>query len=79
MKESLSIINKQTVVAVVYVDDTFFCGPKNSPLVNKLKNAFMAKWKYRELDGKEFLRMRITWKGQSVYLNQQPYLEKILK
>jgi hypothetical protein len=34
--------NKQTIVAVVYVDDAFFCGPKHSLLVNKLKNAFMA-------------------------------------
>jgi hypothetical protein len=47
--------------------------------VNKLKDAFMAKWECRELDGKEFLRMRITWKGQSIYLDKQSYLEKVLK
>jgi hypothetical protein len=71
--------HKQTIVAVVYVDDAFFCGSKNSPLVNKLKDTFMAKWECRELNGKEFLRMRITWKGQSVYLDQQSYLEKVFK
>ena len=71
--------NRQMVVAVVYVDDSFFCGPKNSPLVEKLKNAFTKKWECRELDGTEFLRMRITWKGCTVLLDQQAYLEKVLK
>jgi hypothetical protein len=71
--------HNQTVVTVVYVDDAFFWGSKNSPLVNKLKDAFIAKWECRELDGKEFLCMRITWKGWCVYLDQCAYLEKVLK
>jgi hypothetical protein len=36
--------HKQTVVTVVYVDNAFFCRPKNLLLVNKLKDTFTAKW-----------------------------------
>ena len=54
-------------------------GLKNSPPVEKLKNAFTKKWECRELNGTEFLCMCITWEGCTVLLDQQAYLEKVLK
>ena len=45
------------IVAIVYVDDTFFCGP-DMAILNQIKAKFMTKWKCRDLDTlNEFLRM----------------------
>ena len=54
--------NKGTnlIVAVVYVDDTFFCGP-DIAILNQIKAKFMTKWEYRDLDTlNKFLKMQIT-------------------
>ena len=52
---------KERIYAIVYVDDVFFMGTKNSPLLNELKRKFMKTWECRD-QGKlsEFLDMRIT-------------------
>ena len=66
-------------IAVVYVDDALFCSADRA-LAEKLKNQFMAKWECRDLgDAKEFLRMRITRKGQIIAIDQVAYLEKVLE
>ena len=68
-----------TVVIVVYVDDALFIG-NDRALVNKLKSDFMRKWECRDLgDVKQFLRMRIIRKGDSIYLDQSAYLDKVLQ
>ena len=36
------------VIAVIYVDDSLFCGP-NAELVKELKNKFMQRWECRDL------------------------------
>ena len=47
------------VVAVVYVDDTFFCGPDKA-ILNEIKTRFIERWECRDLGNlSEFLRMRI--------------------
>ena len=67
------------VVIVVYVDDALFCG-KNKALVAKLKADFMRRWECRDLgDSKEFLRMRIQRRAGNIYIDQVPYLEKVLR
>lgn len=70
--------NGGTVVIVVYVDDALFCG-KDKALVAKLKADFMKQWECRDLDEtKEFLRMRIKRDRGKIYIDQVPYLEKVL-
>ena len=67
------------VVVIVYVDDCLFCG-KDKALVAKLKANFMKRWECRDLgETKEFLRMRIIQKAQSIHLDQTAYLEKVLQ
>jgi len=47
------------IIAVVYVDDTFFFGP-NKAILNEIKSKFIAKWKCRDLKAlTEFLQMHI--------------------
>ena len=47
------------VVAIIYVNDTLFCGP-NKVLVDEVKTLFMCKWECRDLGlATEFLHMRI--------------------
>ena len=71
--------NGSKVFAVVYVDDTLFCGSDKS-LVNELKAKFMKKWECRDLgDVKEFLRMNIKRKNGKIYLDQRQYLMKVLE
>jgi len=67
------------VIAVIYVDDSIFCGP-DKELVNALKAKFMARWECRDLgDVTEFLRMRIVRKGSKVQIDQCAYLETVLE
>jgi len=47
------------VVAIIYVDNAFFCGPSKA-FVEKVEAAFMKRWECRDLGkAKEFLRMNI--------------------
>ena len=71
--------NQGFVIAVIYVDDTLFCGPSRS-LVLKLKQEFMQKWETRDLgDVAEFLRMSIIKQGSKVHIDQCAYLETVLQ
>ena len=68
-----------TVIVIVYVDDALFMG-SDSTLVHKLKSDFMNKWECRDLGNvKEFLRMHILKKNDSIYLDQTVYLDKVLQ
>jgi hypothetical protein len=61
---------KDIVLAIIYVDDTLFCGPSKS-LVKKIKAAFMKKWDCRDLrEPREFLQMNIHREGRKIYINQ---------
>ena len=67
------------VIAVIYVDDTLFCGP-NKALVLELKQKFMQRWECRDLgDVTEFLRMSITQYSGKVHIDQHTYLEMVLE
>jgi hypothetical protein len=67
------------VIAVVYVDDAIFMGPRDS-LVKKMKEAFMKRWETRDLgELTEFLRMRIVRDGRKVHLDQTAYLRTVLQ
>ena len=64
---------------IVYVDDSLFLGP-NKDVVDKAKADFMKMWECTDLgEPKEFLRMRVKRKGCKIYLDQSPYLHRILK
>ena len=66
------------IIAVVYVDDTFFYGPDKT-LLNKIKAKFMSKWECKDLGNLfEFLWMKIAWHNQCIYIDQADYLKKIL-
>jgi len=46
-------------VTIVYIDDTFFCGP-DLTILNDLKQKFIKQWEYRDLGELiEFLHMHI--------------------
>ena len=67
------------VVAVVYVDDSLFCGPTKA-IVKEVKDTFMHKWECRDLGpAKEFLHMRIHQDGSNIMIDQCAYLEKVLE
>jgi len=67
------------VIILVYVDDIILTGP-NTTLVASKKKLFMDKWECHDLgECREFLHMRIEYQGGKTYLDQVPYLEKILK
>ena len=67
------------VIAVIYVDDTLFCGPLKL-LVLQLKEEPMKIWETRDLgDVTEFLHMRINQVGQKIHLDQQDYLNTVLQ
>ncbi|KAJ8488956.1 hypothetical protein ONZ45_g13761 [Pleurotus djamor] len=71
--------NGSVVIAIIYVDDALFCG-SDRQLVLKLKAAFMKQWECRDLgEAKEFLRMRILRKGPKIYLDQETYLQKVIR
>src|SRR5258707_4523115 len=66
-------------IIVAYVDDVLFVGPNQSFIKSK-KQLFMTKWECRDLgDCKEFLRMRVQRKGQSIHIDQGSYLEKVVE
>ena len=56
-----------------------FCGPSKS-LVEKIKAAFMKKWKCWDLgEPCKFLWMNIHWEGHCIYIDQRNYLNKVLE
>ena len=66
------------VIAVIYVDDTLFCGP-NKALVQELKEKFM-KWECWDLgDVTKFLHMKVHRDGSKINLDQCTYLETVLE
>jgi len=72
-------VGTNIVVGVVYVDDTFFCGP-DKILLNKIKTRFIEKWECRDLgDLSEFLRMHIVRHDHKILIDQTDYLIKILQ
>jgi hypothetical protein len=71
--------NGTFAIIVAYVDDVLFVGPNKSFIYSK-KQLFMTKWECCDLgDCKEFLLMRITRKGQSIYIDQCSYLDKVVE
>jgi len=67
------------VIILAYVDDIILTGP-NAAQVTSKKKLFMDKWECHDLgECREFLCMRIEYQGGKTYLDQVPYLEKILK
>jgi len=69
----------QIVVAIIYVDDTLFCGPSKA-LVEKFKATFMKRWGCHDLrKAKEFLWINIHWEGHCPYIDQPEYLKKVLE
>jgi len=67
------------VIILAYVDDIILTGPNAAQVASK-KKLFMDKWECRDLgECREFLHMRIEYRGGKTYLDQVPYLEKILK
>jgi len=67
------------VIILMYVDDIILTGPNTTLVVSK-KKLFMDKWECCDLgECRELLRMRIEYRGGKTYLDQVPYLEKILK
>jgi len=71
--------DRTLVIMLAYIDDIIVTGPNNS-LVTSKKKLFMDKWECRDLgECKEFLHMRIDKQGGKTYLDQIPYLKRILK
>jgi len=67
------------VIIFAYVDDIILTGPNAAQVASK-KKLFMDKWECLDLgECREFLCMRIEYQGGKTYLDQVPYLEKILK
>ena len=67
------------VLAIIYIDDTLFCGPSKS-LVEKIKATFMKKWECQDLgEPCEFLQMNIHREGRCIYIDQWNYLDKVLE
>jgi len=67
------------VIILTYVDDIILTGPNITQVASK-KKLFMDKWECRDLgECREFLCMGIEYQGGKTYLDQVPYLEKILK
>ena len=67
------------IVVIAYVDDCLFIG-KELKRVLQAKEVFMTIWECRDLgEAKEFLRMRIRHEGRKLILDQQDYLDKIVK
>ena len=69
---------RELVIAIVYI---CFMGLKDSLLLLKLKQKFMMKWEYHNLEEtKEFLEICINHnhKNQKIFINQSEYLNKVL-
>ena len=66
-------------VAIVYVDDTFFCGP-DLTILNDLKQKFIKRWECRDLgELTEFLHICIIHQNQQILIDQADYLRTILQ
>jgi len=66
-------------IILVYVDD-IIVARRNTPLVASKKKLFMNKWECCDLgECREFLQVRIEYQDGKTYLDQVPYLKKILK
>jgi len=71
--------DRTMVIILMYVDGIILTGP-NAVQVASKKKLFMDKWECHDLgECREFLHMRIEYQGGKTYLDQVPYLEKILK
>jgi len=72
--------NKESfVIAVIYVDDSLFCGPLTK-LVKELKEKFQKIWETRDLgDVTEFLKMRINRVDRHIHIDQTVYLQTVLQ
>jgi len=71
--------DRTLVIMLAYVDDIIVTGP-NTSLVTSKKKLFMDKWECCDLgECQEFLHMRIDKQGRKTYLDQIPYLKRILK
>ena len=67
------------VIAIVYVDDGLFMG-LDKKLVNEKKHACMKHWECRDTGNvSKFLGMRITQNAQTITIDQQQYLKKVLE
>ncbi|KAJ8507855.1 hypothetical protein ONZ45_g9806 [Pleurotus djamor] len=67
------------VIALVYVDDALFAG-SNRELTLKLKREFMKRWECRDLgEAKEFLGIKIHKNGKKILIDQEAYLQKVIK
>ena len=70
---------KSFVIAVIYVDDSLFCGPL-TPLVREMKRKFQEIWETRDLgEVTEFLRMRINRVDKQIHIDQTAYLQTVLQ
>ena len=64
---------------MAYVDDIIVTGP-NKMLIYSRKKLFMEKWECHDLGQcSEFLRSRICYENGKIYLDQCPYVDKILE
>jgi len=65
--------NRDTVVAMIYVDDSSFMG-NNATLVKEKKTEFMGIWECHNLgELKEFLGITIRCSGRKIILDQKAY------
>jgi len=56
-------------VAIVYVDDTFFCGP-DLTILNDLKQKFIKRWECKNLgELTEFLHICIIYQNQQILID----------
>ena len=72
---------KNLVIAVVYINDIYFMGSKDSLLFLELKQKFIMKWKCHDLGKtKEFLEIHISYdyKNWKILVDQSEYLNKVL-
>ena len=68
-----------TVVAIVYVDNSIFCGPSKA-IVDEIKGHFMRKWKCQDLgEATKFLHMHIKRHGHKINIDQCAYLDKVIE
>jgi hypothetical protein len=67
------------IVLVVYIDNILFFG-RNWSIVETLKAHITKFWECQDLrDVQEFLWIHIQKEGNKIYLDQIPYLEKIIQ
>jgi len=77
-------IKKETgeiVIAIIYINDTFIMDIKDSLLFLELKQKFIKKRAYYDLEEtKEFFEIYISWNCnyQRIFVDQSKYLNKVL-